>query len=360
MAAGQAARVIDAGDLARPFPGLDVWDHWPVQERDGRVAMIAGGALVMLLAAPVTPDPEARHALARLRLAHRGPAGWRDLGWLLPDGLSPGSREWAGSAVIDPDHGRVTLFFTAVGERGEAAVGFDQRIMTTEAALAVIGGLPRLSDWTEPVDCVRPDGACYVRELSGGAAIGTIKAFRDPFFFHDPAAGDLLVFAASLAASPSRWNGAVGLARRASGDGLWRLLPPLAHANGVNNEMERPHLVRHAGRLLLFWSTQQRTFAADGPAGPNGLYGAVAETIDGPWRPLNGTGLVLANPAAAPFQAYSWLVLDDLTVWSFADLVGLPRSPRDVAEARACFAGVPAPVVRLRLAGDTVRPEPDA
>ena len=35
--------------------------------------------------------------------------------------------------------------------------------------------------------------------------------------------------------------------------------------------------------------------------------------------PLNGTGLVFANPDTAPKQAYSWLVLPDLQVTSFID-----------------------------------------
>ena len=44
--------------------------------------------------------------------------------------------------------------------------------------------------------------------MTGGGAIGTIKAFRDPAFFRDPADGcDYLLFTASLAASASAWNG---------------------------------------------------------------------------------------------------------------------------------------------------------
>ena len=112
-------------------------------------------------------------------------------------------------------------------------------------------------------------------------------------------------------------------------------------------------MVRHGERFYLFWSTQAKVFASDGPRGPNGLYGAVSDTLLGPWRPLNGTGLVLGNPDEAPFQAYSWLVLDDLSVWSFADLVGLVKPPRDMVEARSAFAGTPAPVLRLALDGDS-------
>jgi levansucrase len=58
------------------LPGIDLWDHWPVQELDGSVAQIAGGALMMMLSAPEQPDPDARHAIARIRLMHRTPSGW--------------------------------------------------------------------------------------------------------------------------------------------------------------------------------------------------------------------------------------------------------------------------------------------
>jgi levansucrase len=124
---------------------------------------------------------------------------------------------------------------------------------------------------------------------------------------------------------------------------------PLISADGVNNELERPHIVYHRRRYYCFWSTQQKVFAQDGPTGPNGLYGMVAERIDGPWRPINGSGLVLANPPAAPIQAYSWLVLDDLSVLSFVDRPGLPAEAADVAVTRRHFAGTPATPIQLRL-----------
>lgn len=340
-----------AGPLPRPLPGHDLWDYWPVQETDGRAAWLAGGRLIVALAAPWTADPEARHGVARLRLLHQRENDWRDLGWLLPDGFSPGSREWSGSTIIHADQRRLTLYFTAAGRRGEVSIGFEQRLFETAAPLAVVDGEIRVGDWTPPAELVAPDGVTYASDMAGGGAIGTIKAFRDPAWFRDPTTGrEHITFAASLAGSASPWNGAVGHAvRDATG---WQLQPPLLTADGLNNELERPHLVAHRGRLLLFWSTQAKVFAHPGPIGPTGLYGAVADSIAGPWRLLNGHGLVFGNPDTAPFQAYSWLVLPDLAVLSFADLVGLARPPIDVAQARAHFAGVPAPDLRLWVEGE--------
>ena len=68
--------------------------------------------------------------------------------------------------------------------------------------------------------------------------------------------------------------------------------------------------------------------------------------------PLNGSGLVFANPDAAPAQAYSWQVLHDLSVIGFVDRPGLLEEPADPALARRHFGGTPAPVLRLALEGD--------
>lgn len=345
------APIISLAGVTRILPGFDLWDHWPVQEEDGRTAEIAGGQLHMLLSAPILPDPEARHALARIRLMHRTATGWRDLGNLFADGFSPGSREWSGSAIVSHAHERVTVYFTAAGRRDEETVSFDQRLYETSAELNVVDGVPLLAAWTTPRESVVADGVVYARDMNGGGAIGTIKAFRDPAWFRDPRdSSEYLVFAASLGGSSSRWNGAVGVARR-TGSG-WHLLAPLITADELNNELERPHIVHHAGRYYCLWSTQAKVFADDGPVGPTGLYGMVAASIEGPWTQLNGSGLVFANPSEAPIQAYSWQVLHDLSVIGFVDRPGLAGEPADASEARRHFGGTPAPVLQLRLEGD--------
>jgi levansucrase len=331
--------LIDSAQLVHPLPGQVLWDHWPVQGRDGAVAEVAGGQLAIFLSAPRRDDPDIRHGEARLRLLWRKDGIWHDRGLLLPRNLSPGSREWAGSARLDSD-GRLTLLFTAAGRAGEAALSFDQRLFTICAQLSADETSVRLSDWTGPHELVSPDGDFYVSELAGGGAVGTIKAFRDPAWFTDPVTGACCItFAASLGRSRADHNAAIGLAVRSGG--VWRLLPPLADADGVSNELERPHLVAHGGRIYLFWSMLAKVLAP-GLAWPTGLYGAVADRLEGPWTLLNGDGLVACTPAAAPEQSYSWLVNHDLSVWSFADRVGTPPA----------FAGCPAPVLRLQLEGD--------
>jgi levansucrase len=193
---------------------------------------------------------------------------------------------------------------------------------------------------------------------------GFINAFRDPFRFDDPATGrSSLLFTGSLAGAHSpAFNGVVGVAtaRGVDGDGGpgdWELLDPLVVADGVNNELERPHVLVHDGRYYLFFSTQARTFHPDVP-GPTGLYGFVGDALLGPYRPLNRSGLVLRNPPTEPFQAFSWLVLGDLSVSSFVDSFALAgRHPDELEEqgpsaVRAQFGGTLAPPLRLVLDGD--------
>lgn len=340
--------------VPRILPGIDLWDHWPIIDRQGRAVDFGGRLLVIGLTAPVLADPEERHGIARLSLLSKAEGGWQDHGHLLPDGFTLGSREWAGTAVLEADGRTLALYYTSAGEVGEAVSSFVQRMWFTKGTLVLDEGAPRIHDWAMPQELVRPDDAIYQLDMAGGGAVGTIKAFRDPFPFIDPESGiEYLLFTASRAGADSPWNGLVGLARR-TGD-AWVLMPPLVDATGLNNELERPHIVVHDGLFHLFWSTQAKVFAPDGPVGPTGLYGLVAERITGPWRPMNGSALVMANPGSAPFQAYSWLVLDDLSVWSFADLPGLAKPPRNSAEARMAFSGSPAPIASLSIAGDRSR-----
>lgn len=314
------------------------WDMWPLQDAAGARVSVAGRTLWMALTAPDRGDPALRHFEAKIHWIERCPdaagATWHDLGPALPDFEVPYEREWAGSALLDG--GMVTLFFTAAGTAARAG-GYQQELWAATASFDA-GGLP--TRWSAPAPLIRGYAPHYMPADAHEGEAGKIKAFRDPAWFRDPADGsEYLAFTASLAGSPSAFNGAFGLACK--GPSGWELLPPCIHAEGVNNELERAHLVFHANRYYAFWSTQTATFAPGLGDAPGGLYGMVAETMQGPWRPLNGTGLVLANPADRRLQTYSWFVDASLAVCSFVDLLPDGR-----------FGGVPAPLLQLTLDGD--------
>lgn len=348
---GHEIPLITQADAAPILPDLDLWDSWPLTTPGGMTAEIDGRQFWFMLSAPRLPDPGQRHDAARIRLLSRGAEGWRDHGNAMPDGFSPGSREWAGSAVLEEDGRMVTLYFTAAGRRGEAP-SFEQRLFATRGQMAD----GTIGDWHAPTEIVQADGVHYVIAREAEGKSGLIKAFRDPAWFRDPATGEAhILFTGSAAWSGDDFNGLIGIATRGA-DGTWQLGAPLLEAVGVNNELERPHIVTRGGLYYLFWSTQGRTFAPGTPSGPNGLYGAVAESVAGPWTPLNGSGLVAGNPAAEPTQGYSWWVTGDGEVWSFIDHWGMEgRSFEDHPELlRGQFGGTPAPTFCLRFDGDRV------
>mgnify|MGYP001765071526 CR=1 FL=1 len=345
-AASPTVPVIERIARAGLDDALVYWDMWPVQDSGGMPAQIAGRELWMALTAPDRGDPALRHFEAKIRLLERRGGGWRDLGPVLPDWPdAPYEREWAGSALFDGS--RFTLFFTAAGTR-ERPGGYQQQLYEASAGLGA-DGLP--SGWTRPRPSITRWHPAYMAADAHEGEAGRIKAFRDPAHFRDPADGaDYLIFTASLAGAASEYNGAVGIARRGT-DG-WELLPPLIHADGVNNELERAHIVHHGGRYFAFWATQSGTFAPGLRHAPNGLYGMVADSLAGPWQPLGNGGLVLHNPAAEPLQTYSWFVAADLVVSSFVDFWGLRGHPlpSDPIDAAVRFGGVPAPLLQLRFA----------
>lgn len=307
----------------------------------------------MALGAQRFPDPDERHAHARIHLLQLKGGAWLHLGQAMPEGFSPGSREWSGSAVLAPGSSQVTLYFTATGRCGESTPTFEQRIFSATATLANRGDRPSLENWGELREIVEREPLHYMASDAGRSEVGAIKAFRDPAFFLDPADGTAyLLFAASAAQSASDFNGVVGAAQ-ADKDAPtgWRTLAPLISADGLSNELERPHVIVHDHQYYLFWSTQQHVFDPQGPMGPTGLYGMISDDIRGPWQPLNGSGLVLANPAEAPRQAYSWLVLPDLRVISFVDDWGNGQSPGEARRFGATFA----PVLQLALNGDSAK-----
>lgn len=335
------------------LPGMDVWDMWQIADEAGRTVIREGRSWWFFLAAPRFADPEGRHDVARIWLTSHGADGWRGYGPAFADGFTPGAREWSGSAVLGADGETLTHYFTAAGRHGQP-ITFEQRLFVTEGRFQVDGDTPSLTGWTPPREIVAADGACYAVADEAIAPPHGIKGFRDPGYFRDPADGqEHILFTANAGWSDDRANGVIGMATR-SGAG-WQLEAPLLDAIGVNSELERPHIVVQGGHYYLFWSTQGRRFA-EGIAAPTGLYAMVAESLRGDWRPVNGTGLVAANPPNEPAQAYCWWVTGEGQVLSFVDYAeaGEADVPEAVEDRRRHFGGVPAPFFTLRFDGDRV------
>ena len=292
----------------------------------------------MALSAPAVGHPEARHDVARLRLLARAGDEWDDLGNVFGDDASPGSREWSGSAVRRAD-GSVSIYYTAAGHRGEARPTYVQRVIEARPKLVTDGGRIRLEGPVAHHELLRSDGRTYLPAGELDGAPGRIRAFRDPGWFREPADGRQYLLVAASVAWQDGFMGAVALA--AERRGVWSLLPPLMMADGINHELERPHVVVHDSHYYLFLVTQRHSFHPPGSA-PTGLYGFVAPSLTGPYEPLNGSGLVIRNPSNEPDQAYAWWVLPDLRAIGFVNYrsaEGPDVRHAAATEARACFGG---------------------
>jgi levansucrase len=187
------------------------------------------------------------------------------------------------------------------------------------ATLTVSNGEVQFEDWSDhEVLLSGADTEFYASTEATEGGAGEIDAFRDPWFYLDEETGDeYILFTATMPQAECEGDGVVGIAR-ATDDSLleWEVMPPMLDGHCVNNELERPQIIVQDGLSYLLFSTHSHTFH-DGTSGPEGLYGFVADSFLGPYEPLNGTGLVLANPEEAPFQSYSWMTLPNGVVTSF-------------------------------------------
>ncbi|WOJ92464.1 glycoside hydrolase family 68 protein [Congregibacter variabilis] len=349
---GQELEVFDANSLQCIDKERWYWDQCPVCDEGGQPVSFGAMELWITLSAPAMTPPESRHDYVRMRLLTRTEGYWQDWGNLLPDGFSIGSCEWAGAANVDRN-GVFTLYYTVKGTAGEASPTYCQRIFAAQAKLAMDAQTPRLSHWMDLGEQIRADGSWYELAFERSGEMGGIKAFRDPFWLRDVVSGrEYLLFAASAVEASTKKNAAIGIASREHSCDPWELHPPLLIADGVTNEMERPHLLHSNGLYYLFWSVHGWTFDQSLGA-PTALYGMVSESLDQPFRPLNETCLVAANPTQAKFQAYSWLVDVNLQVCSFVDLPDgqIDDAPSAPAYPQGTFRGGFAPDFFLTLDG---------
>ncbi|MGP7816393.1 glycoside hydrolase family 68 protein [Niallia sp. 01092] len=104
---------------------------------------------------------------------------------------------------------------------------------------------------------------------------------------------------ARLLQSPSKYysslaNGALGIIELNDNYTLKKVMKPLIASNTVTDEIERANLFEMNGKWYLFTSSRGSKMFIDG-IDKEDIYmlGYVADSITGPFKPLNGTGLVL-------------------------------------------------------------------
>lgn len=357
-----------------PFDeGTYVWDAWPIRTPDGAIAEFDGWVVMIGLSAEwqeVIDSGYAFYTLSEWRYWYTRDGNWRPGGrvFTAEDGL--GTRQWAGSTVYDPETQRVTFYYTAVGAPDAASLEADPAPRTVSIFNEAIGRpstVQRLASATASI-AVTDQGVAFdnvgdhriLAEADGFwydtydtyLAQDAVYGFRDPEYWRDPRTGaEHILFTANAGGQKGPYNGVIGLMTKDGED--WALRPPILLSEGVNSQLERPHVVTRDDGLYLFFSTHDFTFSPQ-HRGPRGLYGfrSASGDITGLLKPVNGHGLVAANPESAPAQVYSFYVLPDGKVMSYLNILwGFDKRPE--YKGREMW-GAPAPMFSLAFDGDTV------
>ncbi|MGC5328340.1 glycoside hydrolase family 68 protein [Brevibacillus sp. SYSU BS000544] len=373
----------DISKLDKLAPGYHIWDTWPLLDRDGNIVSIKGWKVIFALSAPSDVLPGKVHDIATIRYFYsKNGKDWTLGGELFSKGTALGSRQWAGSAMLDGD--QIHAFYTATGHEGEQRLTYEQRIAMATGKIVADNRGVHFQDWGKHRIVLEPDGKYYQTKEQAQQGEGGGYAFRDPMWFKDPKTQkEYLLFEGnsggaaderqlkpeyvgspefsgqhSVPAGSVHANGNIGIAEVVDGDfSKIKMLPPLLEANFVNEELERPHIVVKDKKYYLFTDSHINKYA-EGLKGPEGMYGFVSDTLIGGYKPLNGSGLVLANPPENPYQAYSWMVLPNLNVVGFAHFGGLGNlTIGDIGNQTpeyqfSHFGGTLAPTVKLSIKGD--------
>jgi levansucrase len=363
-----------------------IWDTWPLQDKNGHPAVVNGYKIIFALSVPNDVLPGKRHDTAEIVYFYsKDGMSWEPGGHVFKGGEVLGSRQWAGSSIVDKD-GRLHMFYTATGRKGEKQLSYEQRIASASAEISTTTGDVIFRDWSKHEVILEPEGEFYqtIEQTGEGEEA---YAFRDPYFFEDPKSGEeYLLFEANSAGrledrslkndyigsisfssnhviseDSKGFNGSIGIAKAVDGDlSKFELQPPLLEANYVNEELERPSVIVKGSNYYLFAKTHSEKFAP-GLKAPEGLYGFVSGSLRGDYQPLNESGLVIANPINQPYQGYSWIVMPNGTVASFVnytDVEGLDIyeiGEQSLQYQFDHFGGMLAPSIKLAITRDQTK-----
>ncbi|WP_099354680.1 glycoside hydrolase family 68 protein [Fredinandcohnia onubensis] len=380
------APMINKDELVNITSDSYIWDTWPLQDKNGHPAVVNGYKIIFALSVPKDVLPGKRHDTAEIHyFFSKDGKSWESGGPVFKDGEALGSRQWAGSTIVHKD-GKLQIFYTATGKKGETQLSYDQRIATATADIKTTNSSVAFENWSAHEMILEADGEYYQTSEQTGSEESSY-AFRDPYFFQDPKTGEeYLLFEGNSAGKledrlykheyigtsafrqyhvipegSKAFNGSIGIAKATNQDlSTFNLLPPLLEANYVNDELERPSLMVKGNSYYLFAKTHSEKFAS-GLHSPEGLYGFTSDSLFGGYQPLNESGLVIANPTDNPYQAYSWMVMSNGTVISFVNYVNVDgkdiyeigeQSPEYQLEH---FGGMLAPSLKLSITRDETK-----
>lgn len=368
----------DTGVIKQLMPGYESWDNWPVRDEDGYIANIGGFIVMLALVRPEGADFGSDERIAYF-YSEDG-KHYKNGGFLIGETKLYGDvREWSGSTILRED-GMLQTFYTC--SYGKEYGGVWQTVQRLATAIQEVVVAPAPDENSYGYDIIiktphyhelmggvcEPDGNLYEtpqqaseresnwptrHRVSVGSDQTENNCNRDPFYFRDPVTRKRYlafegntgaayhppgyvrpeyVSAKGLAAegfAPTedmlKANGCIGLIELVDDENTYgQFLPPLVTANLVTDEIERINIIFHQGHYYLFCvgHGNKNTLVSENADLTNRDYmlGFRAASMQGPWTPLNGTGVVVQQKSygeayggqAENEQAvYSWLLVPD-------------------------------------------------
>lgn len=372
----------DNADVKTLVPDMDIWDTWLVLDEYGNVADVCGFTVLMALGQPL----DRSYASKVVYFYSKDDEHYVYGGHMFPERLVAGAEEWSGCTILRRD-GLLQTFYTLTdGRTVNGMWESNQRIATAIQDVTLCIDTDTNEDalvLEAPLAhniILQPDGQLYQtpaqsnemeaknpnqHNRSAGNDQPNNCCFRDPKFFRDPASGiAYLLFEANTGSAicpeakvqsnyvsrnpkvASKYkatidalkaNGCVGIAvfrdrqfRRA------QFLPPIMTTNLVTDEIERINVIFREGSYYLYFVSHTNKMAVDGEDMINRdlLLGFRSRSLTGPYTPLNGNGVVIQQKSPGgmyqgqetnPQYVYSWLVLPDDTVLSYANFATTPQ-----------------------------------
>ncbi|MCA1292696.1 glycoside hydrolase family 68 protein [Paenibacillus sp. alder61] len=321
---------------------LDVWDTWPLQNADGTVANYNGYEIVFGLAGDPKRGWDTFIYMFYKKIGDNSIDAWKNAGRVFKNTdkdvpndpiLNKQGEEWSGSATLTSD-GHIRLFYT--NRHGwDPANGFYGKQTLTTAQINVSepeSGTLQVNGVEDFKSIFDGDGKMYqtVDQAFSGGDYADNHTLRDPHYVEDNGR-KYLVFEANtgtetgyqgedsfnnrayyegsmnffraerekLSQSPDKKgislaNGALGIIELNDDYTLKQVMKPLIASNTVTDEIERPNIFKLDGKWYLFTDTRGAKMFVDGiDAEDIYMLGYVSNSLTGPYKPLNGTGLVL-------------------------------------------------------------------
>ena len=267
------------------------------------------------LDAPKSDDPDDRHEIAHVRQAvSTDMKGWKDVGSALdsgPEGAWDDGPIWTGN-IYKNEKGEYLFFYTGRNKRD----GELQRLGMAKSKDGI--------NWDRAEKpLLEPDGRYY--ETTEDSPI--FKAWRDPCVVKDEQSGKyLMYFTAKTKDGDEKYKGCIGVAQSDNLEGPYESLPPVL-APGKFAQMEVPQVIQKNGKVYMFFSSMEKDYNPEWSkevGGPqNGLHCYVGDSLKGPFKPLNGDGIVTGSKdnlytvkliddpdRPGEFVAYGWYMED--------------------------------------------------